>query len=203
MSSELLREEPIQSVAPLFLRVVRGGLTREPPEPSVAQQLEQKFLEGKQRGLNEGLAAARKEADARLEPVLQQLAQSIVDLAEARQRVREETAADLVRLSLTIASRILHREITLDPDAIHGLLKAAFDKTQSREITRIVLHPAHEASVRRFIEQTASPATIEITADPRLESGAIRLETKQGELDASIDTQLKEIERGLADSIHH
>lgn len=205
MSSEILRTGP--SVGPVFWRVVNGSAAAaaaaETPATSVAQQLEQKFQEGRQRGLSEAIALSRREAEAQLQAVLERLARAIVDLSQARQTVQEETAADLVRLSITIASRILHREITLDPDAIHGLLKAAFDKTRSREVTRVLVHPAHEAAVRRFVEQAAGPATIEIATDPRLECGAIRLETAQGQLDASIETQLKEIERGLADRMDH
>lgn len=201
MSSEIFRDDPIQSVAPVLWRIVDGEWARESAEASLAQQMEQRFLEGKQRGLSEALSVSRKEAEAKLEPVLGRLAQSLADLAEARQRLREETAADLVRLSIAIASRILHREITLDPDAVHGLLKAAFDKTASREVTRVLVHPSHEAAVRTFVVRAASPTPIEIVADPRLECGAIRLETTQGQLDASIETQLREIERGLADRI--
>jgi|ERR1051326_5407000 flagellar assembly protein FliH len=203
MSSEILRDGPLKTVAPALWRVVHGSLDGETHPAAVAQKLEQKFQEGKQRGLSESLAIARQESDAQLQPVLDRLAQSIVALSEARQSVREETAADLVRLSIAIASRILHREITLDPDAIHGLLKAAFDKARAREVTRVLLHPAHEEAVRSFVAQAASPTPIEIVADPRLECGAIRLETAHGQFDASIDTQLKEIERGLADRMDH
>ena len=199
MSSEIFRDRPIRSVTPVFWRLVSGSLAAETHEASLAQQLEQKFQEGRRSGMSEAIAMSRLEAEAQLQPLLERLAQSILEVSAARQSVREETAADLVRLSMGIASRVLHREITLDPDAVHGLLQAAFDKARSREITRVLLHPAHEAAVRSFLEQAASPAPIEIVADPRLEVGAILLETAQGQLDASIDTQLKEIERGLAD----
>ena len=202
MSSELLRQQPIDPVAPVFWRVVNGPHEGHVARISVAEQLDRKFQEGRQHGLAEAVAIARQEADAQLQPVLQRLAQSISTLADARQRVRDETAADLVRLSIEIASRILHREITLDPDAIHGLLKAAFQKAQSREITRVLVHPAHEASVRSYLEQNATQQMVEIVADPRLDCGGILLETSQGQLDASIDTQLWEIERGLADRMH-
>jgi len=202
MSSEIVRNGPAPSVAPVFWRVVNGSLGAETQSAAtMVQQLEQKFQEGRQRGLSEAAAMSRHDVDAQLQQVLERLAQSIADLSATRQAVREETAAELVRLSMAIASRILHREITLDPDAIHGLLKAAFDKTRAREVTRIFVHPLHESAVRRFVEQAGSPAPIEIVADPHLECGAIRLETTQGQLDASIDTQLREIERGLADRL--
>lgn len=201
MSSEILSHQPDEAIAPVFWRVVHKGLAAEAAEPTLTEQLDQKFQEGRQRGLTEALAISRREQEAALQPLLQRIANSILELTEARQSVREETAADLVRLSITIASRILHREVTLDPDAIHGLLQAAFDKARSREITRVSVHPLHEAAVRSFLEQAANPTPVEIVANPRLECGAILFETAQGHLDASIEAQLKEIERGLADRI--
>ncbi|MGA2601316.1 MAG: FliH/SctL family protein [Bryobacteraceae bacterium] len=202
MSSEMSRGGSGQRVAPVSWRVVSRGGAGVLDQISLAQQLEQKFLEGKQKGAAEAQSTARREADAQVQAVLQRLAQSIEVLAEARQKLREETAADLVRLSTAIASRILHREITLDPDAVHGLLRAAFDKVQAREITRIFVHPAHQEAVRRFVEQSAVLSKIEIVVDPDLKGGDIRIETPQGQLDASVDTQLKEIERGLADQLN-
>jgi len=202
MSSEMFRGGSSPRVGPGPWRVVNRGGAGVLDQVSVAQQLEQKFLEGKQKGAAEAQLTARREADEQVQAVLQRLAHSIEALAEARQKLREETAADLVRLSTAIASRILHREITLDPDAVHGLLRAAFDKVQSREITRIFVHPAHREAVRRFVEQSAASSNIEIVVDVDLKGGDIRIETPQGQLDASVDTQLKEIERGLADQLN-
>jgi|SRR5271165_2103362 len=202
MSSEMFRGGSSPRVGPVPWRVVNRGGAGVLDQVSLAQQLEQKFLEGRQKGAAEAQLTARREADAQVQAVLQRLAQSIEGLAEARQKLREETAADLVRLSTAIASRILHREITLDPDAVHGLLRAAFDKVQSREITRIFVHPAHQEAVRRFVEQSAPSSKIEIVVDADLKGGDIRIETPQGQLDASVDTQLKEIERGLADQLN-
>jgi flagellar assembly protein FliH len=203
MSSEMFRAGLAEGIAPVLWRVIQSCSVDEKRQPSIGQQLEQKFQEGRQEGLSEAIVAASKESDLQLQPVLERLARSIQDLSEERARVRAETAADLVRLSIAIAARILHREITLDPDAIHGLLKAAFDKVQSREITRISVHPGHAPAVRRYLEQAAAGKRIEIVADPAVRSGQIALETEQGEIDASLETQLSEIERGLADRLNH
>jgi flagellar assembly protein FliH len=45
------------------------------------------------------------------------------------------------------------------------------------------------------------PERIEVIADKKLERGALLIETERGELDASVETQLEEIERGFADLI--
>ena len=42
---------------------------------------------------------------------------------------------------------------------------------------------------------------IQIVVDPGLQLGDVIFETAQGDLDASIDTQLREIERGFADRL--
>jgi|SRR5579872_297665 len=199
MSSEMFRSNPSAGITPVLWRVIQGGAEVEHASPNNSSQLEAKFQEGKQRGFSEAIAAASQEADLQVQPVLERLARAIQELAGERARVREETASELVRLSTAIAARILHREITLDPDAIHGLLRAAFEKVQSREITRFAVHPDHAAAVRRFLEQAGK--RIEIVSDPALRSGEITLHTTQGQIDASIETQLKEIERGLSDRL--
>lgn len=202
MASELFRSPQTRNLSPVLWRDM-GAPEPEMPaaeqQPPVAQQLELKFQEGRQRGLAEGMAAARRESEAQIQAVLERVARSIAELAETRQRLRDETADELVRLSIAIAARILHREITIDPDAVQGLLRAAFDKAQSRENVRVYTHPAHEPAVRRYVEQTGIKGKVEIVSDAALAPGSIRIETSQGQLDASVDTQLREIERGLAD----
>jgi flagellar assembly protein FliH len=95
----------------------------------------------------------------------------------------------------------LHRELSIDPDALLGLVKAALAKAQSKEIFSVRLHPSHEAPVRRLLGQLSPGVTIEIAADAAMKPGDLVFQTAQGQLDASISTQLREIERGLADRV--
>ncbi len=45
-------------------------------------------------------------------------------------------------------------------------------------------------------------AKVDLIADPSLRVGDVIFETSQGTLDASIESQLSEIERGFADRLH-
>ncbi len=56
--------------------------------------------------------------DPRIAELEQSLAALAADLATYRKRVLEESEPDLVRLALTIAERIVAREITADPQLI-------------------------------------------------------------------------------------
>ena len=54
-----------------------------------------------------------------------------------RARIRKETETDIVTLTVAIARRVLRRELSVDPEAIHGVVKAALEKVQSKEICLI------------------------------------------------------------------
>ena len=50
----------------------------------------------------------------------ERLAQSVKQLADIRPRLCKEAEAELLRLALAIAQRILHRELNIDPDGVGG-----------------------------------------------------------------------------------
>lgn len=164
---------------------------------AAAQQMEQ----ARQRGFSEGVSAARSQVDAEVAAVLQKLSAAIAGVIQLRHQVKDEAAEETVQLAIAIASRVLHRELTIDPDALLGLVKAALAKAQSKEIHSIRLHPSHEAPVRRAMTQLSPGVAIEIVADAAMKPGDVIFQTAQGQLDASLSTQLREIERGLADRV--
>ncbi len=61
------------------------------------------------------------------------------------------------------------------------------------------MHPDYVPALRASIEELGMGAKVEVIADPAQEPGAAVFEMPRGNLDASIDSQLREIERGLAD----
>jgi len=165
------------------------------------QQAASKLDQARREAFAEGVAAGRQQAEEQIRPAINGLAQALAEIARLRDVIREESTGDLIRLAISIAARVIHRETSVDPDALAGLVKAAFAKVQSREINRVRMHPALEALVRKSIEQCGAPANLVLTADAGLKSGEIFLETSQGVLDASVETQLREIERGLFDKL--
>lgn len=185
-----------------------------PPQAELAGQLVERMLaerearwraeteaarrEAYQQGLEEG----RRQAAAQWDAAIQRLARSLEELAGYKPRLRLEAEREVVGLALAIARRILRRELHVDPEAILGLVKAAMEKASQREITEIRVHPAHASLLRAHLERIGAPEALEVRPDPSLEPGAVLLETARGQIDASIETQLEEIGRGLADAMH-
>jgi flagellar assembly protein FliH len=207
MSSKILRGEFEAEVTPIAWRspagrsgLARGGdsgLNESGDEASVPEQIRQAYA----RGLQDGQAALQKQHETEVRPVFERLTETLGAFAELRTRIRRESEEELVELSVAIAKRILHRELTLDPETVRGLVKVAFDRVGAREIKRVRAHPAHGSLLQSLVEKACPDRRVEVVADPAMGSGDIVFETERGDLDASVDSQLEEIRRGLADRL--
>lgn len=172
-----------------------GGANRQPAEA------EQRIRQAHQQGYDEGLAAGRLAVAGQIEAMQTKLARSIEEITGLRPRYRHEAEQDAVALALAVARRILHRELTVSPDALLGLVKAALAKMDAREVNHVRVSRQDAPMVLAFFEKMGVPHRIEVVADPGLAPGSVVLESDRGTLDASVDTQLDEIERGFADLV--
>ena len=157
--------------------------------------------EAHHRGVEDGLRRGREEATAEVKKAFDQVAHTLEDLAKVKRRLRQEAEQEVVKLSLAVARRILYRELSTDPSSIEGIVHAALQKLQQREASRVRVYPAGAPAVRAALERMGSRSGIEVVPDPGLTTGALLFETSVGELDASIETQLQEIQRGFADRL--
>lgn len=167
------------------------------------RETERRVAEALSAGRQDANESTRKLLEQQVESELSKLRQMIRDLSVSGSKLRRQAEEDLVRLSIAIARRILHRELTIDPDALIGLVKAAFDRLDQREIQQLRTDPASITMVRKLVEGLDLARTVKVIADPSLRAGSLLIETTRGELDASIETQLNEIQRGFIDIVHH
>jgi flagellar assembly protein FliH len=211
MSSRVIRPEDGVESVPIAWRATGVSITQtressntQVPEARVAeirQETEARTRAAYNQGLAAGDAAAQHRAQQRLDPVLHGLNTVIAELASLRKRVRSEAEDDAVKLSIAIARRVLYRELSTDPEAILGLIKAAFGKLNARETQRLRVSPADAAVIQEHRVKLQIPPGLEIASDGSLTVGSAIFETSRGDLDASVETQLAEIDRGLTDAL--
>ena len=84
---------------------------------------------------------------------------------------------------------------------MRGIVHAALEKLQSQEICRVKVHPSHAALVTACLQTAGTVAKAEVIADPGCAPGGVVFATARGNLDASVNSQLQEIERGLTDRL--
>jgi flagellar assembly protein FliH len=210
MSSRIVEPEDHRPATPFVWRQVQAG----PPKPAdtmredfreqlvgLQQECEHRVHEAHAKGRREGEAAGHSRASADLKPVIERLATTIDELANLRPRLRREAEADMIKLSLAIARRVLRRELAIDPEALHGLVLAALEKLQGQELCRVRVHPTQAAAISAYLANSPGGQRVEVVAEASGEPGAAVFETQRGNLDASVESQLHEIERGLADQL--
>jgi flagellar assembly protein FliH len=162
---------------------------------------ERGIRDAREAAFREGEAAGRNQAAAQIQPLLDKLARSLHEVAELRPKLRLEAESDLLQLALAIARKVVHRELSTDPEALAGLVKVALEKIRLRDIVRVRINPQYHAPVAQLLSRLSPGTSIELLPDPKLELGGLVVETTRGEWDGSVSTQLKEIERGLADRL--
>jgi flagellar assembly protein FliH len=210
MSSKIYARGEPQPVEPLVWpqadgdlpMTAAGGERRDQARRTEQQhEIERRVQEARTAGFQEGAVSTKAAAAAEVKALQEKVGETIAAMAELRPRLRRQAEADLVKLALAIARRILHRELAVDPEAMRGLIQAALEKLQSQEICRVRIHPSQEAVVRSILERSPQSRAVQVQADASLDRGAAVFETARGNLDASVETQLREIEQGLADRL--
>ena len=201
MPSEILREHASDS-QPVLWRCVRPvaaatqKITADQREFRIAQELEQ----ARRDGFARGVASANQEADQELTPAIQKLAQAVAELAQLRECLRESAIQDLVQLAIAIASRVIQRQVAVEPDVLAGLLGASFSKLQAREVSRARIHPGFEGGLRRCLDQLPQECNLVLLPDQSIKPGELVFEfARTG--DSPMEADFSEIERGLSDKL--
>ncbi len=162
---------------------------------------EEKIRQAYEAGFRAGDAAGRLAVEQEVTAIVEKLAETIAELGSLRSQILRRAEADMVRLSVEIARRVLHRELSVDGSALEALIKAALEKLRAQEVYRVRVHPGQQQLVQSCLEQTGRGANIEVVNDPSQPRGGAVFEMSRGSLDASVETQLAEIERGLVDQL--
>lgn len=206
MSSKLLRGDaagstsawrpgraPLAPAAPVIAAVPGSASAKQ------QREIDARLQAAYQQGFAAAESAAAQNAAQRVEPAIAAFHAMVKELSESRRKFRASAEQDTVKLAIAVARRVLYRELATDPEAILGIVIAAFQKLNARETHRLRLSPKDAALAEQNRARLEFPAGVEITADASLAAGSVIFETARGELDASVDTQLAEIERGFAD----
>ena len=114
----------------------------------------------------------------------------------------EYVAPDILEISIDIAKKIIKKEVETDPQVLVDTILDVL-KTVSKNEPRINIRVNPQAS--QFVKDTLPTVTyqygieakINIISDPSIEEGGCVLQTNNGIVDASIDTQLEIIKKAL------
>ena len=145
---------------------------------------------GEAEGRAAGLAAARAE----MEPSLHAIAGAAQALEAARDQVIAELEHDAVALALRLAEQIVAGAIEVAPERIVDIAAVALRRIRDRQHVTLVVNPADlelvSDCVTRLQSELGGIEHLNVQSDRRVGRGGVLARTDEGEIDASIETQL-------------
>lgn len=148
-----------------------------------AQGLEQ----GRQQGLQQGRQEARFLCEQALAP-LENVQRQLEALARSRLAEQKDLLAELVG---QVARRVIHAELTLNPQQVLGLVEEALRGLAGEtEQLRIFLNPDDCQRLAGFDITSCRDWPLE--PDPALASGDCRLETSQAVVESLVNERLRD-----------
>jgi flagellar assembly protein FliH len=152
-------------------------------------------------GFAEGEKAGQKLALQKAEPTLQLLAGLLVELGRERGRLVEQHQNELIKVALLIASQILRKAIQMEPEAVVEVVDAALKKIPSGRPIVVRLAPKDLRLVEEIVKERGTPLApgedVRLEADPSIVRGGCRVISDAGEIDATIDGQLRAMGEAL------
>ena len=152
----------------------------------------------KKSAFEEGYRLGMEKAEADIKTFREEFS----NFMNARKDVFEYIAPDILEISVNIAKQIIKKELREDPQVLINTIVDVL-KTVSKNESKINIR-VHPQSVQ-FIKDTIPNVTyqygidskINIISDPSIDEGGCVLQTNNGIVDASIDTQLEIIKKAL------
>lgn len=148
----------------------------------------------------EELAVALKEQKERLELDYAGLVRgAVAAFEEAQTRYFIEAEAAVVRLALSIAARVLHREAQFDPLLLRGAVRVALENAQQSATCVLEVDTERATAWERWLSSDGTMGRLQIRVKEEAAPGHCQLEIGASSADLSVNTQLAEIERGFFD----
>jgi len=164
----------------------------EGSQPSPKELREQAQSEGYAQGYAEGLEAGQKESEIQANAKVAQL-QSLIDALDRPFHQKElEVSEYLLAVVSMVCSSILRRELSTDGERIQETLDRALELLSGeRGQVTLLLHPDDVAAVTDAWAEDLGELRVEST--PNVIRGGCQIQRNDSLVDASIETQLRNI----------
>lgn len=151
------------------------------------------FAKGYEQGERAGNEAGAKRAEA----MLRRLSDTIQELATVRRSMIRETERQMVELALSIARRVVRREVAIDSELTLTMARVALDRLGDSTAVTIRLHPQDFEATCGQREALLAGSHVTVTPDASVSRGGCLVQSDFGYVDASVDAQFQELARAL------
>ncbi len=150
-------------------------------------------------GVAETEAKLRTEYEQRSRAETLRISRAVEHFEKARKEYFARVEAEVVKLALSIAAKILHRESQVDPMLVAALVQIALGQLKDGTAACIRVRPEEVKGWQQHFSTLNLSANITVLEDDELEPKDCILGTELGSVNFSLEMQLKEVEKGFFD----
>ena len=172
-------------------------------EEGLKEGREEGLKEGLKEGREEGLKAGEETAAVRIEEMNARYMDALSEVAALKDTLRAQVEEEIVHLALTIAKKIVHREIHADHTIIHTLVRVALERVSGKSAATVRLSQVDYEYMMRKHEDLARTEGREIhfESDSTLTQGSCVIQTEIGDIDARIEEEFREVESAFFEGL--
>jgi flagellar assembly protein FliH len=175
--------------------------TNNPSQTDLAQIEKTAYENGFRQGERAGMEIAEKKVEA----AMRRYAEAILEMGRLKAMLYSQVEREVVKLAIEVAKKIVHREVQADKEIIQTLVKVALSHVAEKSTVTVRLNPVdynyileHKAELSQG-EQNGRE--IVLLADKSIERGGCMIQTECGDIDARIEEEFREVERGFFEGL--
>jgi flagellar biosynthesis/type III secretory pathway protein FliH len=154
-----------------------------------------------ERAFDQGYARGREEAQAELASVAAAFARALHELASFRAGLRARYERELLELALGVARKVVQQELVAHPEIWLEMIRAAVRRAVDRERITIRVPPSLLQFLRSALPELRASLDdvkeLQLVEDTALPPNGCVIESRFGEVDIGVETQLDAIEHAL------
>ena len=152
------------------------------------------YLQGKQAGL--------EEAEQQFGATLKAFAGAVAEIGRLRQTILKNSSHDMLQLVIAISAQIIQQEISISAEIIVATIQKALRAAARADEFHIKINPTdfETATQNRplLLASISGLRNITFEAAPEISRGGCLIESEQGRVDATIETQIDEVRQHLS-----
>ncbi len=174
---------------------------KEKLQAEMEQHLRQVSDDCYRKGFNEGVEFQKKE----ITQVLNALSTMTQAIPLIRKDIVAKTEEQIVKLSLAVAEKVILQEVATRKEVILGVLKGVLKNISETEGMKIRINPQDFRYImevkKDFLQSVDGVRNVVFEEDVSIKRGGVVVETMFGEVDARLESQIKEIRAAMLGTV--
>jgi flagellar assembly protein FliH len=155
----------------------------------------------RQEGYKDGKSKAIKEMDQTRRTILDEARVTLEQAQKEREEMLNEVEPQVLQLAVSIARKVICRELTSEPESIKEIVREALLRAKGTGELVIKVHESFceplSNNLTKIIPSSEGHRKYRVEADDTVEPGGCIVVTSAGYIDAQITSQLEKVEESL------